>query len=46
MMTFALLVLILTVGFFWLMLWLGRQAAQNPSATTELGVRLGKWLMK
>jgi hypothetical protein len=42
----ALLVLMMGfLGFIWLAWWLGSKAAQNPT-TTELGIRLGKWLMK
>jgi hypothetical protein len=46
MMTALLVLMMGWMGFIWLAWFLGRKAAQNPAATTELGVRLGKWLLK
>jgi hypothetical protein len=45
MMTALLILMLGLFGFVWVCWWLGCKAAQNPAAT-DLGVRLGKWLLK
>ena len=46
MTTLLLLLMLMLVGFIGLCYWLGKQAAQNPAAATEMGMRLGKWFLK
>jgi hypothetical protein len=46
MTTLLLMAMGMFFGFIWLAWWLGRKAAANPAATAELGLRLGKMLLK
>jgi hypothetical protein len=34
------------LGFIWLCHWLGRKAGQNPGDAAQIGLKIGRWLLK